>query len=151
MCTAVACVSVIGAGMAACGSGSAASAPPACGLLTDADIQAAVHQAPAGEGGGGTTARSTCVWALPSSANGSISAVLISCGPRCGGTLASLAPQPAFSDGGDTAGPGVTARVGATAIVIEKGGEVAELVADHLGSGVQTALAGLARRAAQRM
>ena len=110
-----------------------------------------MHQAPAGEGGGGTAARSTCVWALPSSANGSLSAVLIVCGSGCDATLASLAPSPAFSDGGDAAGPGVITRVGASSIVIEKDGRVAELVADQLGTGVRTALAELARWAAVRM
>jgi len=137
----------VAAGCAACGGNGTPSTPPACGLLSDGDIQAVTHLAPTSEGGGGTAARSTCVWALPNTANGSISLLLIRCGASCPGVLASLAPSPAFADTGTELGPGVTGRLGSASIAAQQDRAVIEITADHPGVNLASALPELARRA----
>ena len=132
-------------GVTGCGLGESATTPPACTLLNAADLQAAVGMQASTQGGGGSGARSSCVWALPNAANGSISLILVRCGSSCPGELASLAPEPAFSDAG--AGAGVTTRLSSASIVSEQGGNVIEITVDHVGTNPRTALITLARRA----
>jgi hypothetical protein len=138
---------LMAAGGASCGETPAPSGiPPACELLSDADIRAAVHLQPSGEGGAFTESGSTCVWALPNAANGSISVIEVSCGTACEAPRASLAPSPAFAQAGDAAGPGVTAWLGADAIVVEVGGSVVKIVAAQTDTGAAS-LESLARSA----
>jgi hypothetical protein len=132
---------------AGCGQSPAPSGiPPACMLLTAADIQAAVHAQPSQEGGSFTATGSSCVWALTGAANSSISAVEIACASACAASRASLAPSPAFADAGDILGPGVQAWLGGDAIVVETGGSLVEIVTASTGTGA-AALESLARSA----
>jgi hypothetical protein len=142
-------MAVIGA--AGCGSATEHPLPAACGLFTDAAIKAATGLEPSGEGGGGGASRSSCVWALPNAANGSVSVLLVSCATGCAGTLASLAPAPAYSPTGGALGAGVTARSSASAWVIQKGGSVAEIAVNGLGSRTHAALQSLGASAAARL
>ncbi len=138
-------------GAAGCGAATDHPLPAACGLLTDAQIKAATGLEPSSEGGGGARSGSTCVWALPNSANGSVSALLIRCGTGCGGTLASLAPSPAYSAADGALGAGVTARSSRSAWVVQKGSSVAEIAVAGLGSRTQPALQRLSASAAARL
>ncbi len=139
--------------LAACGPAQpAASGPiPACSLLDSSDIHAAVHLQPSTEGGGVSGSGSTCVWALPNAANGSISLVLINCGTTCAPSFASLAPSPAFSDVGDAAGAGVSARLSASSITAEQDGSVIQITVENIGVSARTALITLAKRTLQHL
>jgi hypothetical protein len=130
----------------------AASGPiPACGLLDSSDIDAAVHLQPSSEGGGVSGSGSTCVWALPNAANGSISVIQINCGATCAASFASLAPSPAFSRAGDAAGVGVSARLSASSITTEQDGTVIQITVENIGVEARPALITLAKRALQHL
>jgi hypothetical protein len=141
----------VGLGAAGCGSSTKQSLPPACALLTDTEIEAATGLSPTGQGGGGGAGRSSCVWALPNSANGSVSVLLVRCGTGCAGTLASLAPLPAYSPTGGALGQGVTARMSASSLAVERGGSVAEIAVAGLGGRSHAALLRLGAAAAGRL
>lgn len=143
-------LAALSAGFAAtaCGTSSPAALPPACALLTDAQIKTATGLEPSGQGGGGGAARSTCVWALPNSANGSVSLLLVRCGTGCPAALASLAPSPAYGPADGSLGAGVTARSSGSTWVLQKGDSVAEIVVAGLGSRTQRALGRLGASAA---
>ncbi|MGA8015104.1 MAG: hypothetical protein WCB85_04220 [Candidatus Dormiibacterota bacterium] len=129
-----------------------ASGPiPACSLLDSSDIDAAVHLQPSTEGGGVSGSGSTCVWALPNAANGSISLIQINCGATCTTSFASLAPSPAFSGAGDAAGAGVSARLSASSITAEQDGRVIQITVENIGVSARPALITLARRALQHL
>jgi hypothetical protein len=140
-----------GLGAAACGSATTQTLPPACALLSDAQIKAATGLEPSGQGGGGGDSRSSCVWALPNSANGSVSVLLVHCGTGCAGAVASLAPAPAYSAADGALGAGVTALMSASSLVVQKGRSVAEIVVAGLGSRTHPALLRLGASAVGRL
>jgi hypothetical protein len=140
-------------GVSACGAAppAAASPIPACALLSTADIRAAVGMTPSSQGGGLSGTSSTCAWALPNAANGSITTVDVGCGSSCSSALASLAPAPAYRDADDSVAPGVESRAGPSSIAFAAGGSAVEISVDHTGGDPGTVLEALARSALRHL
>lgn len=133
-----------------CGGGSSSDqAIPACQVLTDAEIQAATGTAPSTNGGAGGQGSSQCVWALPTNANGSVTALLFDCGTGCDERFAELAPTSSFRDltGLDHARIS-TAKDAPGGAVVERDGHVLQLTVSGLDTDATKALTALATSAA---